>query len=688
MRRFIFITFLIAFAGHIIANDFDFTKQIQQYGDEGDFFRMDSIYSLACRQINYSNDPVSALDLNITYATYLNSKRDYTKAYFILKDAREEAIRLKDRKYSSETRKQIQQSEGIATYEIAYGLWSSNKLYEARKFTDEAIDLFVQIKDTARLAESYNLSGVIHKNLFMLDKAILMYKEALKITEYQKDYNLSAIIISNIATLYNELEETQQAITFSRKIFSYPQTDTLAFNNQINKISYLCNHAILLTNGEYYHNALDSLQLATKLLQENMPAGLKLYVYTNYAKALYDTGDSRSAIRYYQKAISYKKQTQNEYNIANLDYLYGYMLFQATDSLQQAHNYLSKALAFYRKNPSIMLTKSLLALAEIESKRNHPQTSYQLALEAYETEQKIQHKSFHNRLAGFEAELETKEKDLKIISLNAEQAKNKAAYQTRTYIISSILVLIVLLSVIIIISLQKRKVALKLKHSELEKELKNKEAQSKLLIGEMNKKMTDQYLKGLEDSNEHISKELHNDVCNELLAIEMQLKQTSAGRLATQLGEIRENVRNISHQLSAPNFSNISLYQMFNLYIEKLNTLNTLTIHPYISDDIMNLTIPSENIVEIYRILQEIISNIIKHANARNMYLTVGYDQNEVEIVIEDDGKGFDTSLSPNILTSGLGLKTIKERSYKLQGECKIESTLGKGTIIHMRFPA
>lgn len=37
MRRFIFITFLIAFAGHIIANDFDFTKQIQQYGDEGDF---------------------------------------------------------------------------------------------------------------------------------------------------------------------------------------------------------------------------------------------------------------------------------------------------------------------------------------------------------------------------------------------------------------------------------------------------------------------------------------------------------------------------------------------------------------------------------------------------------------------------------------------------------------------------
>lgn len=76
-----------------------------------------------------------------------------------------------------------------------------NKLDEAKKFAHEAIKLFEQANDTSRLAESYNLSGVIYKNSFMLDKAILMYKKALKITEQQKDYTLSAIISSNIATL-------------------------------------------------------------------------------------------------------------------------------------------------------------------------------------------------------------------------------------------------------------------------------------------------------------------------------------------------------------------------------------------------------------------------------------------------------------------------------------------------------
>ena len=126
---------------------------------------------------------------------------------------------------------------------------------------------------------------------------------------------------------------------------------------------------------------------------------------------------------------------------------------------------------------------------------------------------------------------------------------------------------------------------------------------------------------------------------------------------------------------------------MLNLYVEKLSALKSPALHPYIADEINDLSIPSENILEIYRILQEIISNIIKHAHAQNMYLTVSCTPSDIEVIVEDDGQGFDTSSSHNILTAGLGLQTIKERCNKLQGECEIESTLNKGTIIHMRFP-
>ena len=188
MKKLILSFVLSIFTGYITANNC--VQQIQQYGDNGDFHRMDSIYSLAKQQVNYQNDPVAAVEIHTTYATYLNSKREYDKAYSILKDVKKEISLLKDRRFSSDAQKKLLQSESIATYEIAYGLWSNNKLDEAKKFAHEAIKLFEQANDTSRLAESYNLSGVIYKNSFMLDKAILMYKKALKITEQQKDYTL------------------------------------------------------------------------------------------------------------------------------------------------------------------------------------------------------------------------------------------------------------------------------------------------------------------------------------------------------------------------------------------------------------------------------------------------------------------------------------------------------------------
>lgn len=88
MKKLILSFVLSIFTGYITANNF--VQQIQQYGDNGDFHRMDSIYSLAKQQVNYQNDPVAAVEIHTTYATYLNSKREYDKAYSILKDVKKE----------------------------------------------------------------------------------------------------------------------------------------------------------------------------------------------------------------------------------------------------------------------------------------------------------------------------------------------------------------------------------------------------------------------------------------------------------------------------------------------------------------------------------------------------------------------------------------------------------------------
>lgn len=678
---------LICLLGSLVcrAEKTSFSQLIETFGDNGEYARMDSVYQLAVRHPDYRNDLFLALDIDITYGTYLNAKGDYSQAQTVFSKALKKTEQLKAQSLKPAERHSVTISEGIANYERAFGYWQSNQLDSARNYVQEGITIFEALNDSTYMAESYNLSGAINRKSFMLDKSISSYKQALNITESQHNYPLSAIILSNISVLYNELEEFEKAIQFSRRIFSYP-VDTTSIDSRIVHISQLCNHAILLINHNRVQNAFDSLQVASQEIQENMPDGLKLYVYTNYARAFRELGETRQAIQYYQKAMKYKDRTPNEYNKANLDYLYGYMLLHDTDSLTKAHQYLTKAVNFYRKNPNRLLVESLFALSEAEMRLNHPAKVYALALEAHEAEKNLQTRSFHNRLSGFEAELKTKEKDLQIVHLKNIQAEQKNAYQTKIYTAVGVLTATVLLIIILVISMRKRRIAFRFKQMELEKQIKEKEMQSQLLVSEMNKKMTDQYLNGLEDSNNRISRELHDGICNELLSMQMSVNQTSAEALTGQIQSIRESLRTLSHQLSTPVFDHISLHQMLSIYMDRLKHLENLKIHAYIEEDISKLKISSDKVLNIYRIIQECISNILKHAHAQNAYVTVSIVQENIDIIIEDDGKGFPGNGTYSS-HEGLGLRSVKERTSKLQGHYEIESTEGKGTFIHIWFP-
>lgn len=689
MKKILFFLFL-SLSAFLNANEKNnkLVDLLHSFGNNGEYAQMDSVYNLIIHEDHYKQDKLYALNITLDYARFLNQKGDSERANTLLTQIRESAMALE--KFPENTMAhQLQEIAAIATYEIAYGQWQNNQLPAARETAEEAVSQLEQVKDSVNLAEAYNLSGVIHRRLFMLDNAISLYQKALAITEDLQNYNLAAIIVSNISILYNETGKNNEAIQISRKMFTYPQTDTLTIDYRIGEVNRLCNHAILLANNQQSVQAMDTLKLAIQKLRPEMPDGLKLLAYTQYARVSRDAGKPRQALQYYQKAMSYKSTTHNKANIANLEYLYGYMLFHDTDSLLQARNYVMKAAGFARKNPSGLLPKILLTLAEIEGRRNNGQLAYQLMLEAYQANEKLNDQYYQNRLSGFEAELDLKEKDLQIAGLNGKRAEEKAAYLIRTYTIGGILILALLLLIILVISMHKRKIAFHLKQLKLEKEIKEKEMQRQLLLTDMHKKMTERYICGLEDSHNRISKELHDGVCNDLLSVEMEMKQSDNSAITTQLKQIRENLRNLSHQLATPALSNFSLYQVLTLYTDKLKSLKTPHIQCYIEESIQQIDIPADQTQEVYRILQEIISNMLKHANAQQAYITASYEDGQVNLIVEDNGKGFSADkLSNDFLQAGLGLRSVKERCDKLQGGCDITSKEGQGTVIHFWFPA
>ena len=83
-----------------------------------------------------------------------------------------------------------------------------------------------------------------------------------------------------------------------------------------------------------------------------------------------------------------------------------------------------------------------------------------------------------------------------------------------------------------------------------------------------------------------------------------------------------------------------------------------------------------------YRILQESISNAIKHSNAKNIYVNILKNTDTLLIEIKDDGTGFDTMLE----SASLGIKNIKYRAAEMNGKCEINSS-SHGTIIAVIIP-
>lgn len=88
--------------------------------------------------------------------------------------------------------------------------------------------------------------------------------------------------------------------------------------------------------------------------------------------------------------------------------------------------------------------------------------------------------------------------------------------------------------------------------------------------------------------------------------------------------------------------------------------------------------------ISIYRIIQELIGNTLKHGAAKNAIVQVTKSDNLLAVTVEDDGKGFDTNMIE--LSKGIGYTNIKHRVDFLKGKLDINSEEGKGTSVHIEF--
>ena len=189
-----------------------------------------------------------------------------------------------------------------------------------------------------------------------------------------------------------------------------------------------------------------------------------------------------------------------------------------------------------------------------------------------------------------------------------------------------------------------------------------------------------------EEERKRIAQDLHDGIGQTLLLIKKQMSSNRDTSLENQkmIGETLEEVRSISRDLHPFQLENFGLVSSINDMIEKVSVATGIFISSDISD-VDNL-LSDRAQINIYRVIQEALNNIVKHSKANAAKVELIKDNNRLKCLILDNGKGFDHEIS--FMTSeSLGLKTMQERILSLNGEFKIYKNNNKGTVVEFNVP-
>ena len=219
----------------------------------------------------------------------------------------------------------------------------------------------------------------------------------------------------------------------------------------------------------------------------------------------------------------------------------------------------------------------------------------------------------------------------------------------------------------------------------IQKILREKSQQYQLELAHQ-KEVTLQYTSVQESERKRIAELLHDDIGNKLNILSLWINnedslnnKRSREVIKQQIPALIEATRTISHSLYPVNLEKFGLILTLEALISNVN--ESLPIQLIVNHDYQKRPISFE--VQIYRIIQEFLSNVIKHAKASNMLIHIRDTETSLAVILSDNGVGFDNS----ILKKGMGLKNIDTRIKSINAISKWKSKKGNGSRLIIRLP-
>ena len=422
-------------------------------------------------------------------------------------------------------------------------------------------------------------------------------------------------------------------------------------------LTYYTSIAISYSKERNYKKSIEYRKrcLQTDSLQINYP---KTYgnVIGGIGSSYFNLGDVNLGLKYYFEALKLREKINDDNGICASHTLIGYLYLQEKN-FKKAKEHSLKGLAFAKKiNSSHRMLQNYWQLSQVVEPKKSKEYLREYILVNEELIKK--ERNAKNRFAKIIFETEKKDKENENLKLQNDQKQllleSEQQQKTIGWLVSGASFLFIAFGATIVRNRRKKLLY-----------------QAKL-----------EQVEAREIERQQIAKSLHDEVAGDIRMLHKKLQKNNLTEESKELDRVKNNVRNLSHQLSSVSFDEVSFKdQIVNL------------VSDYFDADFL-IKVKEINIVQwkevnnsikrtLFLSIRESLQNIDKYAEAKNVILNFKETKKSIFLTIKDDGKGFEI----NSKKSGIGLKNMKERIEEINGLFSIESEIEKGTTITIEIP-
>ena len=557
---------------------------------------------------------------------------------------------------------------GKARFYVGKKVKLSAKLYE------QSLTMLANSQADSLIGRAYNGLGVCYIKTSDFSNALQNYFIALRIFEKINDSKGVGGVLANIGEVYqlkNDLPTAKRYILRSMEV-----------NKASNNIVSYLNAAQTLANIYGMNNQFDSAFAIDKIgiiAADSLNSGhIKSTFYNNMGNCYMYSNRPDSAFYYFNKCLLLDSANNNlNFMVDNYLTLGGLALQQK--QLLQAKDFFQKTIILSDSiNENQAKYQAWQQLAIIYRQENNLINAITAKDSATVVKDRIINENSENKIAELQELYETEKKEQTI-------ALQQSKLSTQQILLAGSAVSLAL----ILFSgwLMYRRYTLK----------KEKEMQESLL--QQREKATFDILQAEEKERRRIAAELHDGVGQVMVAAWMNLQvletQMSAFDLPQQqllakatlmVGEGCKEVREVSHSMMPNALLSKGLISAIRNFTQQIDSkVIDINLHTEGLDE------PIDEVVEsiLYRVIQESVNNTIRHANANQLDISLHKNPEGISLLIEDNGKGFDTSflMDTNRKFGGLGLQNIKSRIAFLKGSVHWDSSPGNGTVVSIYIP-